>query len=64
MPHGHSDRDAQALEAAGVDPHTRQPRERSVPCRSCGRATWNLTGACDAHYLAPLVARVERELVK
>lgn len=27
----------------------RQSRERAVPCRRCGRATWAVNAVCDQH---------------
>lgn len=27
----------------------RQPRERAVKCRRCGRWTWDVDAICDAH---------------
>lgn len=27
----------------------RQPRERAVPCRRCGKPTWSVNAVCDRH---------------
>lgn len=52
---GHTDADWMALNAAGIDPATTQPREQAVQCfgLSCGRMTFNQAGGCDAHYQPP-----------
>ena len=31
----------------GCELHGRQPREHAVPCRMCGRRTWNVSARCD-----------------
>ncbi len=31
----------------GCEFHGRQPREHAVPCRMCGRRTWNVSARCD-----------------
>lgn len=33
--------------SATATPRERQPRERSVPCRGCRRATWNVDAVCE-----------------
>ena len=53
----HTPLDLEALDAAGVDRDSTQPRERAVTCQVCGRVTWNQAAHCDAHYVAPFAAR-------
>ena len=56
-PSGHTVRDAEALEAAGIDPVDRQPREwTAVTCGVCGAATRHLSDTCDRHYQPPAAA--------
>lgn len=50
---GHTERDFNELVAAGVDPDSTQPRERSVGCIACRKSTLNQSGYCDAHYVRP-----------
>ena len=53
LTHGHTERDWTTMAALDPElPARTQPREHSVRC-SCGRATWNQGGACDAHYRLP-----------
>lgn len=49
----HTALDHAALQAAGTDPDTSQPRTRPVDCTVCHRVTWNLMRGCDNHYVAP-----------
>lgn len=49
----HTQLDAAAFIAAGIDPETSQERDRPVPCTVCSRSTLNLRARCDAHYLPP-----------
>ena len=53
----HTPLDLEALDAAGVDRDSTQPRERAVSCRRCGQITWNQAAHCDQHYVAPMAAR-------
>lgn len=53
----HTGQDLVALIAAGVDPESTQPRERSVPCNVCGTPTRNQAGGCDRHYTPPASTR-------
>lgn len=55
--HGHTLRDATTMRAAGGDPAATQPRNQSVPCRTCRRPTFHLAMGCDTHYVAPTVRR-------
>jgi hypothetical protein len=52
----HTSLDARMLELYGVDPSSKQPRERAVPCRSeaCDKQTWHLGGGCAIHYRLPV----------
>ena len=59
-PSGHTAADAAALELAGVDPHTRQPRENVVACSTCFAPTWHLAAFCDRHYMTPHVIPAHR----
>lgn len=56
--HGHTPRDAAALLAAGIDPADTQPRERLVPCLTCGAATMHTAAHCDTHWVPPVFARL------
>ena len=53
----HTPLDLEALDAAGVDRDSTQPRERAVSCRQCGQITWNQAAHCVQHYVAPMAAR-------
>lgn len=46
----HTPRDHADMIAAGIDPDTRQPRERAVPCAVCQRPTLNRAAHCDTHF--------------
>ena len=59
--HGHTERDYDALVAAGVDPYDTQPREHKVACFWCSARTRHQSGGCDAHYLEPWRARTVNE---
>lgn len=50
---GHTALDRACLRIAGIDPADVQPRERAVPCQTCGTPTWNLSAACDRDYVRP-----------
>ena len=67
-PTGHTMRDAEALEAAGINPADRQPREwTAVTCGVCGAATRHLSDTCDRHYQPPaatLLADSAREFAR
>ena len=54
--HGHTPRDYAELTAAGVDPHSTQPREHAVRCW-CGHLNYHQSGNCGSHYIAPAAAR-------
>lgn len=45
----HTPRDLARFEAQGIDPDTRQARERAAACVVCRRETWNLSARCDLH---------------
>lgn len=50
--HGHTDRDYNALVAAGIDPATTQPREHNTLCW-CAATTRHQSATCDRHYVLP-----------
>jgi hypothetical protein len=49
----HTPLDAAALDLAGVDPASTEPRKQAVRCLECHRTTWNQMGGCDAHWRRP-----------
>lgn len=55
--HGHTPLDAHVLQPLGLLDAT-QPRERPVPCASCGTATFNQAGRCDTHWVTPAAVRL------
>lgn len=42
-----AERDAREHVLRAVDLVKHQPREHAVPCRYCGRPTWQITALCD-----------------
>jgi hypothetical protein len=56
----HTIRDTASLIAQGVDPDSRQPRERATSCRVCRAETWHLRGLCDSHYQSPAATVLRR----
>ena len=57
----HTTLDAAALNLAGIDPNSTQPRTGPVPCEECRTPTWNLARGCDRHWKRPGV--IDRQTI-
>lgn len=55
----HTPLDLEALERAGVDPASTQPREWPVPCSVCRASTFHLGRGCERHFVAPVVRHLD-----
>lgn len=49
----HTAIDRAALDLAGVDPDSTEPRHRATSCLACRASTWNQMGYCDRHWVRP-----------
>jgi hypothetical protein len=49
----HTQADYDSFIANNINPTSRQSRDNSVQCTTCGKGTYNVAAGCNVHYLFP-----------